>query len=75
MNSLAAFLPGVSILDINDEICKIFGRERGRLRKQGKIIGDIDLFIAATCLYYNLILLTNNIFHFERIENLKIISL
>ncbi len=73
--SLEAFLPGISIIDINEDICKIFGRERGRLRKQGQIIGDLDLFIAATCLHRSLTLLTNNISHFERIENLKIISL
>jgi tRNA(fMet)-specific endonuclease VapC len=69
------FLPGVAILDINEYTCKIFGKERGKLRKQRKIIGDLDLLIASTCLYYDLILLTNNVSHFERIENLRIISL
>ena len=54
---------------------KIFGMERGKLRKQGNIIADIDLFIACTCLYYDLILLTNNVSHFKRIDNLRIISL
>lgn len=73
-NALEEFLPGVIILGINEEICKIFGKERGRLRKQGQIIGDFDIFIASTCLYYDLILLTNNVSHFERIENLSIIS-
>jgi len=72
---LEAFLPGISILGINEEVCRIFGKERGRLRKQGQIIGDLDLFIAATCLHHNLTLLTNNISHFGRIENLEVISL
>jgi tRNA(fMet)-specific endonuclease VapC len=50
---LEDFLEDISVLGIQDGICKIFGRERGRLRKQGNIIGDFDLLIAATCLHYN----------------------
>jgi tRNA(fMet)-specific endonuclease VapC len=74
-DALEAFLPGVPILNINEEICKIFGKERGRLRQQGRVIGDLDLFIASTCLYHNLTLLTNNVSHFERIEALNIIAI
>jgi tRNA(fMet)-specific endonuclease VapC len=36
-NALEEFLTRVSILGVDDEICKIFGRERGRLRKQHKM--------------------------------------
>lgn len=61
-------------MNLNHGICKLFGRERGRLRKKGELIGDFDLLIASTCLYHDLILLTNNIRHFERIENLKILN-
>lgn len=73
--ALESLLPGISVLNINEDICRIFGRQRGALRKQGKIIGDLDFFIASTCLYYNLTLLTNNVSHFERIEDLNIISI
>ena len=69
---LKDFLTGVSVLQVNEEICKRFGEERAKLRKQGKLIGDFDLLIASTCLHYNLILLTGNIKHFERVENLNI---
>jgi len=72
--TLKEFLPGISIIGIDEETCRIFGKERGRLRKKGEIIGDFDLLIASTCLHYNLMLLTNNIDHFKRVENLKIIS-
>jgi tRNA(fMet)-specific endonuclease VapC len=30
--SLQQFLTGLSILPIDDEVCRIFGRQRGRLR-------------------------------------------
>ena len=72
--ALDDFLTGVSILGIEDEICKIFGKERGRLRKLKIVIGDFDLLIAATCLCYNLTLLTNNIKHFKMVEGLNIVS-
>jgi tRNA(fMet)-specific endonuclease VapC len=72
--ALDAFLEDVSVLGIDEEICKIFGRERGRLRKQGALIGDFDLLIAATGLHYGLTVLTNNRQHFERVEGLQIES-
>lgn len=72
--ALEAFLEDVSVLGIDEEICRIFGRERGRLRKEGKLIGDFDLLIAATGLHYGLTVLTNNRTHFERVEGLQIES-
>jgi tRNA(fMet)-specific endonuclease VapC len=73
--ALDAFLEDVSALGIDEEVCKIFGRERGRLRKEGKLIGDFDLLIAATGLHYGLTVLTNNRQHFERVEGLRIESI
>ena len=67
--------PELTILPIDDQTCQIFGRERGRLRREGRTIGDLDLFIAATCLRHNLTLLSNNRRHFEQIEGLTIISI
>jgi tRNA(fMet)-specific endonuclease VapC len=72
---LQDFLRGVTVLGIDDGTCRIFGRERGRLRASGTLIGDFDLLIGATALHYNLTLLTNNRRHFERIDGLRIESL
>ena len=58
--ALQRFLAGVSVLGVDEEICRVFGRERGRLRRQGRMIGDFDLLIAATCLRHNLAICTNN---------------
>jgi len=60
---------------MNDGICKIFGPQRGSLRRQGLLIGDLDIMIAATGIYYQIPLCTNNIEHFKRIESLEIISI
>jgi tRNA(fMet)-specific endonuclease VapC len=72
---LQDFLRGVTVLGIDDGTCRLFGRERGRLRAAGMLIGDFDLLIGATALHHNLTLLTNNRRHFERIEGLCIESL
>ncbi len=68
------FLRGVTLFSTDEETARIFGRERGQLRRAGQIIGDMDLLIAATALQHNLTLLTNNRRHFERIEGLRIES-
>jgi len=72
MNGLNNFLSGVKIFTIDDEIAKIFGKQRQELRKTGRLIDNFDLLIASTCLFYDLILMTININHFERIEGLKL---
>lgn len=72
--ALEAFLEDVSVLGIDEEVCQLFGRERGRLRKQGTRIGDFDLLIAATGLHYGLTVLTNNRQHFDRVEGLQLES-
>jgi predicted nucleic acid-binding protein len=69
------FLPSVSLLPIDDEVCRIFGRERGRLRRQGLTIGDFDLMIGATCLRHRLQICTNNRRHFEAVDGLSIVSI
>ena len=73
--ALQDFLRGVTVLGIDEGTCKIFGKERGRLRATGMIVGDCDLLIGATALRHDLTLLTNNRRHFERIADLRIESL
>ena len=66
--------PDLDVIIVDQEICKGFGEERGRLRKLKKTISDFDLLIASTCLHYDLTLLTNNRRHYEMVEGLKILS-
>lgn len=69
---LRNFLCGVSPIGIDEQTCRIFGKERGRLRARKKSLGDFDLLIGATALRHGLVLLTNNRRHFELIEGLKL---
>ena len=72
---LREFVKNVCVIAIDEETCQRFGQIRGTLRKQGKLIGDLDLLIAASSLRHDLTLLTNNRRHFENIEGLRIESL
>ena len=71
---LRVFLHSVAVLGIDMQTCRIFGKERGRLRAGGQLIGDADLLIGATALRHGLVVLTNNRRHFELIEGLQLLS-
>ncbi|MGD0128035.1 MAG: type II toxin-antitoxin system VapC family toxin [Terriglobia bacterium] len=68
------FLRGVVVIGVDEETCKVFGRERGRLRATQRTIGDLDLLIGSTARRHELTLLTNNRRHFELIDSLAIES-
>ena len=72
---LQDFLQWVTVLGFDEETCRLFGKERSRLRQAGNLPGDMDLLIGATALRHGLTVLTNNSNHFGRIEGLRIESL
>ncbi len=61
---------GVLLLErpVLDEASEIYAR----LRREGKLIEDADLLIAATALVHDLCLVTNNTAHFERVPGLAL---
>ncbi len=71
---LGRFLASVEVLTLDESVCRIFARERGRLRTSGALISDLDLLIGATAIRHNLTLLTNNRRHFDRLQDLNIMS-
>jgi tRNA(fMet)-specific endonuclease VapC len=54
------------------EIGHYYALIRMQLEKQGTIIGNNDLWIAAHCMALNVTLVTNNTKEFARIKNLKL---
>jgi len=65
------FKEKITIIPIFDSF-RIYGIEKARLMLKGTIISDLDLFIGATAIVNNLILVTRNVKEFERMENIKI---
>ena len=66
------FLSGFAILPVTDAVVERFARLRATLRREGQLIPDLDLLIAATALEADLTLLTRNVQHFERIVDLRL---
>lgn len=71
---LSDFLEPIEIVHVDDGVCRIFARERRRLRSIGALFGDFDLLIGSTAIHHNVTLLTNNRRHFERVQGLTIVS-
>jgi tRNA(fMet)-specific endonuclease VapC len=65
------FADKISIIPVIDSI-RIYGKEKARLRLQGKIVGDLDLFIGATAIANQMVMVTRNTREFERLEGINI---
>lgn len=50
----------------------IFTVEKARLRSDGNIVDDFDLLIGSTAIANEMILVTNNEKHFNRLKNIQI---
>lgn len=66
---LENFLTGVQILPIFHSL-DLYAKEKARLRKAGTPIDDFDLFIGVTSVMHNLVMVTNNTSHFQRITGI-----
>lgn len=66
------FLQGVSVLGISRPIARRFALIRGDLPAKGQLLPQPDLLIAATALQHNLVLVTRNTAHFQRISSLHL---
>jgi tRNA(fMet)-specific endonuclease VapC len=69
--TLEQFLTGVRILPIFNAL-DLFAKEKARLQKAGTPIDDFDLLIGVTAVAHQLIMVTNNTTHFERIAGIEL---
>jgi tRNA(fMet)-specific endonuclease VapC len=70
--AMLKFLTLFKVLNFTDSDAVQYGKLKARLKKMGNIIGPIDMLIAAQGLSNGLILVTNNVKEFSRINGLKI---
>lgn len=61
----------LTVIESDSGICSNFGKLKAHLEREGTIIDDADLFIAACALAMDSVLVTNNEEHFSRIKDLK----
>jgi tRNA(fMet)-specific endonuclease VapC len=62
----------VEIIPIGRESAEVFAMLKANLEKAGTPLDDFDLILAACALANDLVLVTNNVKHFERIEGLRL---
>lgn len=61
-----------STIPVSEAIIDVYAKTRATLELQGIRIDDIDLLIASTAIYHNLIVVTHNVKHFDRIPGLQV---
>jgi len=71
-DALAQFLSITEILPFDAKAAFQYGIIRADLQRQGMLIGQMDMLIAAHAKAYELIMVTNNVREFARVDGLVI---
>jgi len=58
------------VYGLEESVAERFGSLRKDLKQNGKVCADIDIFLAATCLVHDLVLVTQNKKHFRPVRDL-----
>lgn len=66
------FVKHLSILSWDEIAAEHYGSIRANLQSEGKIIGAMDLMIAAHARSQKMVVVTNNDKHFKRVPKLKV---
>ena len=72
LHRLFAFLLPFEVLPYDESAAGVYGGIRADLERKGEIIGPLDMLIAAHALSRELILITNNIREFRRVQGLQL---
>lgn len=72
ITNIAEFKKHLTVYPDSADSAKAFGGIKANLRRNGQMIEDFDILIASIALANDCVLVTNNIRHFERIDNLTI---
>jgi len=67
------FLKPFDHIEFNKESAIEYAKIKSDLKRRGKIIGELDMQIAAVAKANNLILITNNVKEFERADGLQLL--
>jgi tRNA(fMet)-specific endonuclease VapC len=66
-----AFIPNFVVIPIYNSL-DIYAKEKAKLRRQGLLIDDFDILIGATSIANSLIMVTNNVAHLNRLDNIVV---
>lgn len=66
-----AFISKFPVIPIYNSL-DIYAKEKSKLRRQGLLIDDFDILIGSTAVANEMIMVTNNIAHLNRLDNIFI---
>lgn len=66
------FIEPLELLEFDEKAADYAGKIRAELESKGRMIGQLDLLIAAQALSRNLIVVTNNTKEFRRVKNIHV---
>jgi len=66
-----AFIPKFFVVPVFNSL-DIYAKEKAKLRKQGLMIDDFDILIGATAVANDMVMVTNNVVHLSRLDNMVI---
>ena len=72
MGRFRVFSQDCVVCALTEDSVLVSARLYAKLRKEGKTLDDLDLLIAGTALANELVLVTHNRKHFDRIEGLEV---
>lgn len=70
--ALSLFLAPLIIVDYDEKASLEYGKIRSTLESNGRVIGSLDMLIAAHAKSLNVKLITNNIKEFQRVNGLNL---
>jgi tRNA(fMet)-specific endonuclease VapC len=65
------FIKGLTVIPIYGSV-KLYAKQKVKLRKAGKPIDEFDLLIGVTAIQNKMTLVTDNVKHFQNLEELRI---
>lgn len=72
LRTIEEFAARLSVLDFDTDAAGHYGDIRSTLEREGNVIGPYDMMIAGHARSHGLILVTNNIREFERVDGLRL---
>jgi tRNA(fMet)-specific endonuclease VapC len=72
LQKIKKLLESVEIAYTSPQVSEYFGKIKAELKRKGTLISDFDVLIASYAMANDLILVTNNQTHFNRIHGIKV---
>jgi tRNA(fMet)-specific endonuclease VapC len=72
LEAIEEFISHLDVLSYDAKASQHYGQIKAALEKQGEIIGENDIHIAAHAISQGLILVSNNLKEFRRVPNLAL---